>query len=99
VSSAVGSQLNQLRSYSEIGDSQQGCEAVNMEVEGSTALEAVARQRLVKTADWEDLVCAAVNCGVCESVIVLWLLVVMICKCLINPITNPNPVYSHSTKS
>jgi hypothetical protein len=41
----------QLGSCSEIGDSQRGREAVNTEVEGSTALEAVTRQRLVKTAD------------------------------------------------
>jgi hypothetical protein len=29
---------------------------------------------------------------------VLSLLVVMICKCSINPITDPNSVYSHSTR-
>jgi hypothetical protein len=40
-SSAVGSQLG---SCSEIDDSQRGREAVNTEVEGSTALEAVTRQ-------------------------------------------------------
>jgi hypothetical protein len=40
-SSAVG---NQLGTCSEIGDSQWGCEAVNMAVEGPTALEAVIRQ-------------------------------------------------------
>jgi hypothetical protein len=33
----------------EIGDSQRGREVVNTEGEGSTALEAVIRQRLVKT--------------------------------------------------
>jgi hypothetical protein len=49
VSSAVGSQLFQLGSCSEIGDSQQERKAVDMEVEESTALEAVTRQRLVKT--------------------------------------------------
>jgi hypothetical protein len=38
---AVG---NQQRSCSEIGDSQQGLEAVNIEVEGSTVLEAITRQ-------------------------------------------------------
>jgi hypothetical protein len=47
-SSAVGSQLIQPGSCSEIGDSQRGREAVNTEVEGSTVLEAVIRQRLVK---------------------------------------------------
>jgi hypothetical protein len=45
-SSAIGGQLVQLESCS---DSQRELEAVNKEVEGSTALEAVTRQRLVKT--------------------------------------------------
>jgi hypothetical protein len=53
-SSEVGSQLVQLGTYSEIGDSQRGSEAVNTEVEGSTALKAVARQRLVKTQQSEN---------------------------------------------
>jgi hypothetical protein len=39
----------QLRSCSEIGDSQRGRQAVNMEFEGSTTLETVTRHRLVKT--------------------------------------------------
>jgi hypothetical protein len=39
----VGSQLVQLRSRSEIGNSQQRHEAVNMEIQGSTTLEAVIR--------------------------------------------------------
>jgi hypothetical protein len=43
-SSAVGSQLVQLGSCSE-------GEAVNKEVEGTMALEAATRQRLLKTAD------------------------------------------------
>jgi hypothetical protein len=51
---------------------------------------------LVKTADWESLVHAVVNCKMCELAIALQLLVVTICKCSINTITNPNPVYSHS---
>lgn len=46
---AVGNRLIQLRSFSEIGDRQQGHEAMNTEVEACTALEAVTRQRLVKT--------------------------------------------------
>jgi hypothetical protein len=29
------------------------------------------------TAAWEDLVCAVVNCGVCELAVVLYLIVVM----------------------
>jgi hypothetical protein len=47
-------------------------------------------------ADWEDLVSAVVNCSVCELVTVLHLLVVTICKWSVNPITNPNPIYSNS---
>jgi hypothetical protein len=45
-SSAVGSQFVQLGSYSE---SHNGLEAVDTEVEGSTALEVCTRQRLLKT--------------------------------------------------
>jgi hypothetical protein len=37
-----------------------------------------------------------VNCRLCELPIALELLVVTICKTSINPITNPNPVISHS---
>jgi hypothetical protein len=47
------------------------------------------------TADREDFVLAVVNSSVCELPEALYLLVVTICKCLINLITNPNPVYSH----
>jgi hypothetical protein len=50
---AVGSQLVQLEICSETGDSQQRHEAVNMEVEGSMALEAVNGRRLVKTQQTE----------------------------------------------
>jgi hypothetical protein len=48
------------------------------------------------TADWEDLVCAVLNCRMCEWAIALLLLAVPICKSSINPITNPNPLYSHN---
>jgi hypothetical protein len=48
------------------------------------------------TADWEDWVRAVVNCRVFELAIALYLHVVTICKCSVCPITNPNPVYSHS---
>jgi hypothetical protein len=48
------------------------------------------------TADWEHIVRAIVNCSVCELATTLYVLVVTICKRTINPITNPNPVYSHS---
>jgi hypothetical protein len=53
VSSADESKLAQLGSCTETGDSQRGREAVNTEVEGSTALGAVTRQRLVKTQQTE----------------------------------------------
>jgi hypothetical protein len=49
-----------------------------MEAEEALRLEAVTRQQ-VKTADWEDLVCAVVNCIVYKLVIVPKLLVVTIC--------------------
>jgi hypothetical protein len=42
-SELIGSQL---ASWRDIGDSQQGHEAVNTEVDGSTALEAVTRQAM-----------------------------------------------------
>jgi hypothetical protein len=50
---AVGSQLVQLGSCSEIGDSQRGCEAVNTEVEVSTSLGVITRQRLAKPQETE----------------------------------------------
>jgi hypothetical protein len=59
---------------------------VNTEVEEATALEAVTRQ----------LLCAVVNCKLCELAIALPLLVVAFCKCSINPITNPDPSFSYS---
>jgi hypothetical protein len=67
-----------------------------MEAGGSTKLEAVTRQRLLKT-DWKDLMRAVINCWVFELAIALWLLAVTICKWSINPVTNPNPVYSHTS--
>jgi hypothetical protein len=47
VNSAVASLLVELRSYSEIGDSQQGRK--KMKTVEFAAMEAVTRQRLVKT--------------------------------------------------
>jgi hypothetical protein len=44
---------------------------VNTEAEEPTALEAVTRRQSVKTADWEYLVRAAMNCRECKSEIVL----------------------------
>jgi hypothetical protein len=50
--SAGGSQLVQFGSWSEMGNSQWGREAVDMEVEGSAALETITRQ-LVNTQQTE----------------------------------------------
>jgi hypothetical protein len=47
-------------------------------------------------ADWEESVHAVVNCRVCKLAITSYLLVVTICKCSINTITNPYPIYSHT---
>jgi hypothetical protein len=66
VSSEAGSRLVQLGSCNATADSQRGREAVNTEFEGSTALEAVTRPRLVKTQQTEKIVLAVVNCSVCE---------------------------------
>jgi hypothetical protein len=49
-SRAAGSQLVQLGSY---GDSQRGLESANAEVAGSTKLETVTRQRLLKPQQTE----------------------------------------------
>jgi hypothetical protein len=48
------------------------------------------------TADWEDVSVCCSELVKCELAIALELLVVTICKCSINPIINPNPIYSHS---
>jgi hypothetical protein len=64
-------------------------------VRGSSAVGSRYQTTVENTADWEDIVRAVVNCRVCELAKALYLLVVTICKCSINPITNPNPVFSH----
>jgi hypothetical protein len=43
----------------------------------------------------DDLVCAVVNCRVCDFVKAPKLFVFTIYKCPINLITNPSPVSSH----
>jgi hypothetical protein len=58
-------------------------------------LEAVTRQRLVKTHHTKKTVGAVVNCSVYELTIAIYLFVVTNCKWSIYPITNPNCVYSH----
>jgi hypothetical protein len=52
-----------------------------MEAEGTTALEVITRQRLMKIQQTEELVRAVVNCRTRESVIALELIVVTIYKC------------------
>jgi hypothetical protein len=70
---------------------------VNTEVKRSTAVGSRYQTTIGEdTANWEHLVRAVVKCWVCELTIALWSLVVTICKCSINPINNPNPVYSQS---
>jgi hypothetical protein len=68
---------------------------VNTEAEEATTLEAVTRRKPVKIQHTEKT-SNVENCRVCELAIVLQLIVVTICKLLINPIINQNPVYSHS---
>jgi hypothetical protein len=46
--------------------------------------------------DWKDLVHVLMRCRVCELAVVLQLLVVTICECSLNRITDPNPVGSYS---
>jgi hypothetical protein len=66
-------------------------------VRGASALGSHYQQQLVKTQQTEKtLYYAVVNCRMCELALALQLHVVMISKCSVNPITNPNPIYSHS---
>jgi hypothetical protein len=57
-----------------------------------------SRYQATVSEDWEDFVYSVVTLiyGVCNSVRLSYLFVVTFCKYLINPITNPNPVYRHS---
>jgi hypothetical protein len=62
-------------------------------------LEAVAKERLVKTQQaGKGLAGAVVIFKVCRLAMALKLLVIPSCvyKWSINPFTNPNPVYSHT---
>jgi hypothetical protein len=52
-------------------------------------LEAVTRQHIVKT---QKTVREIVNCKECEIRIALQLILVTICKCSINQVTNRNPI-------
>jgi hypothetical protein len=45
------------------------------------------------TADWEDLAYAVVICSVCR-LMMLQLFIVMSCKHSVNPINNPDPMFS-----
>jgi hypothetical protein len=67
-----------------------------MEAEESTTLTAVARRQPVKTQHTERTVRAVLKIKMCESAIALQLYVIQSCRCAINPITNPNPAYSHA---
>jgi hypothetical protein len=72
------------------------------EAEESPLLEAVVRERLLKTLkSGEGLVFAAVVCKVWRLVMALSLLVIpsRVVKWSINPISNLYPVYSHIPKS
>jgi hypothetical protein len=72
---------------------------VSAEAKESPLLEAVTRKRLVKTLQaGEDLVLAAVICEVWRLAVALLLLVLpsRVYKWSIYPISNPNPVYSHT---
>jgi hypothetical protein len=70
---------------------------VATEAEEPSLLEAVARERLVKTTGWKKLGGCVVICEVCRLAIALQLLVVLsgVCKWSVNPFTNANPVYGH----
>jgi hypothetical protein len=65
---------------------------VNTEAEEATALKAVTRRQPVKIQKTEK----NSNCSVCELALELQLFVITFCKSSINPITNLNPVYSHT---
>jgi hypothetical protein len=58
-------------------------------------LGSVTKKWLVKT-HWKGLLYSVVRRRAHELARALQLLVVTICKCAINPVTNRNPVYSHS---
>jgi hypothetical protein len=68
------------------------------EAEESPLLEAVARERLVKRQAGKCLAGAVVICELWSLAVTLKLLVVpsRVCKMSINPLTNPNTVYSHT---
>jgi hypothetical protein len=53
------------------------------------------RQRLVKTADWEEVARAVLTCKVCNSVKQLTLPVVTSYKSPVNPVITPSHVFSH----
>jgi hypothetical protein len=57
-----------------------------------------SRCQAAPSEDWEDMVSATVNSKARELVKLLSLLVIPSWKRAINPITKPNPVYSHSVK-
>jgi hypothetical protein len=71
---------------------------VSSNVTLTLTLTCCSRYQETSIEDREDLICSVftVIFRVCNSAIVLQLFVVTTCKWSINPILNPNPVYSHS---
>jgi hypothetical protein len=70
---------------------------VNTEAEEATAFISCYQMTTGEDrAGLENFVRALVNCRVCELALVLLLSVVTFCKSSINPVSNPNTVYSHT---
>jgi hypothetical protein len=74
-----------------VGQSQAG---KNVSTEAEDIVGSLYQTTGEHTANWEDLSV----CRVCELAIALESLVVRICKCSINQITNPDPVCSHTQR-
>jgi hypothetical protein len=68
----------------------------NSSVDTFPSKEAATKRRLLKT---EKTFCVLVTFEVCNSVSMSQLFVVTFCKCSINRISNPNPVYSQSREN
>jgi hypothetical protein len=68
---------------------------VSTEAEESPLLRAVTKQRLVKTLQaGEDVACSDLQSVEISDCVIVF--VVTACKWSINPISNPNPIYSHT---
>jgi hypothetical protein len=73
------------------------CEDVSPEAAEHALFEDVTQQHGEDTADWEELLCAVVNCKLWELVTALELILITIFKVSINPTTNPSYAYSHQS--